>query len=211
MRVTTVRKIGAPALALLLSACSAETVDSGGDSAIEPPCRKDFLAAGILPYTIRENRVFLLLGEESRTEGLVWTDFIGTRKDPDCDPAKTAAREFREETRDTYSEAETIEYVRDRPPLVIDPPGVYFWIMPVEDIAPLELRNGPTGRWSEKFTYCWVDLAGLLRAVDEGTRPIPRDCGGRSEQLYSKFEKNVRKGGVSREALEELLSHHAAP
>jgi 8-oxo-dGTP pyrophosphatase MutT (NUDIX family) len=210
--------IGAVALALFAAGCAAEMADPDNHSApaldkasAEPSCRRDYAAAGILPYTIRNGRVLVLLGEESRTEGIVWTDFIGTRKDPDCEPVVTAAREFREETRNAYPDAATVAYIRERRPLTIDPPGVHFWIMPVDYVDALELRNGPTGRWSEKFTYCWVDLAGLLRAVDENTQRIPEDCGGRSKRLFTKFENNLREGGVSRNALEELLATHAQP
>lgn len=215
---TTIRTITRAALALTLAGCAADKADSiasdapvADKSTAESSCRRDYVGAGILPYTLRDGRVAVLLGEESRSEGLVWTDFVGTRKDPDCDPAITAAREFREESRDAYPDAATIEYVRDRSPIIVDPPGIYIWVMPVDYIAADILRNGPAGRWSEKFTYCWIDLAGLLRAVDEGTPHIPRACGGRSKRLFSKFEKNLRKGGVGRGALEELLARHAAP
>jgi 8-oxo-dGTP pyrophosphatase MutT (NUDIX family) len=212
---TSIQAIGATALTLVVAGCAADKAHSNatGMQAADDPqaassCRHDYLAAGILPYTIRNGRVVVLLGEESRTEGLVWTDFIGTRKDPDCEPVVTAAREFCEETRDAYPEAATVEYIRERRPLIIDPPGVYFWIMPVDYVTAENLRNGPGGRWSEKFTYCWVDLAGLLRAVDEDARRIPAACGGRSERLFTKFENNLRKGGPSRDALEELLARH---
>jgi 8-oxo-dGTP pyrophosphatase MutT (NUDIX family) len=205
------------AVTLTLAAGCSEDIAPSNDtaSAYEAEssivCQRDYIAAGILPYTIRNGRIFLLLGEESRTEGTVWTDFIGTRVDKDCTPVVTAAREFGEESRGTYPSEQTAEAIRSVNPTVIDAPRVYFWILKVDDIPAREIEKGQTGRYSEKSHYCWVDLADLLAGIDADTRRIPRRCGGHSSGLYHKFEQNLAEGGVARAQLETLLRHHNAP
>lgn len=54
-------------------------------------------SAGILPYTIRDKRIYYLLGRDWRDEG--WSDFGGKVEDKDNhDIVTTAIREFFEET-----------------------------------------------------------------------------------------------------------------
>lgn len=54
-------------------------------------------SAGILPYTIRDNTIYYLLGRDWRDEG--WSDFGGKVEDKDSNNIiKTAIREFYEET-----------------------------------------------------------------------------------------------------------------
>ena len=196
--------------------CNEEITPSNGTASarkIETSvvCQRDYIAAGILPYAIRNGRVFLLLGEESRTAGTVWTDFVGTRKDEDCTPVVTAAREFSEESRGAYASEKTAEAIRSINPTVIDSPRVYFWILKVDDIPARDIEKRPTGPYSEKSHYCWLDLADLLDSIDANTRTVPRRCGGHSSGLYHKFEQNLAEGGVARAQLEALLRHHNAP
>lgn len=59
--------------------------------------------AGVIPYAVAQNQVFVLLGSEVRKEeGLRWTFFVGGRKSLES-PIDTAAQEFWEETRHAYS------------------------------------------------------------------------------------------------------------
>lgn len=54
-------------------------------------------SAGILPFTIRNNQIYYLLGRDWRDEG--WSDFGGKVEDKDSNSViKTAIREFYEET-----------------------------------------------------------------------------------------------------------------
>ena len=54
-------------------------------------------SAGILPYTLRNNKIHYLLGRDWRDEG--WSDFGGKVEDKDSNTVKkTAMREFYEET-----------------------------------------------------------------------------------------------------------------
>ena len=54
-------------------------------------------SAGILPYTIRNDKIYYLLGRDWRDEG--WSDFGGKVEDKDSNNVKkTAMREFYEET-----------------------------------------------------------------------------------------------------------------
>ena len=195
LKSQVVRLAGAVTLTLAVG-CSEEiapTNDTAPARKIETSvvCQRDYIAAGILPYTIRNGRVFVLLGEESRTAGTVWTDFVGTRKDEDCTPVVTAAREFSEESRGAYASGKTAEAIRSINPTVLDSPRVYFWILKVDDIPAREIEHGPTGSDSEKSHYCWLDLADLLDSIDANTQKIPRRCGGHSNGLYHKFEQNL--------------------
>ena len=205
------------AVTLTLAAGCSEEIAPSNDTAsaqkVETSvvCQRDYIAAGILAYTIRNERVFVLLGEESRTTGTVWTDFVGTRKDEDCTPVVTAAREFSEESRGAYAFAKTAKAIRSVNPTVIDSPRVYFWILKVDDIPAREIEKLGTGRYSEKSHYCWLDLSDLLDSIDANTQRIPRRCGGHSSGLYHKFEQNLAKGGVARAQLETLLQHNNAP
>jgi len=215
MKSQVVRLTGAVALTLA-AGCSEEIAPSNGTASapkVETSvvCQRDYIAAGILPYTIRNGRVFVLLGEESRTAGTVWTDFVGTRKDEDCTPVVTAAREFSEESRGAYASEKTAEAIRSINPTVIDSPRVYFWILKVDDIPARAIEKRPTGRYSEKSHYCWLDLADLLDSIDANTQTVPRRCGGHSSGLYHKFEQNLTEGGAAREQLEAILRHHDTP
>ena len=59
--------------------------------------RKNCYSAGILPYTIRNDKIYYLLGRDWRDEG--WSDFGGKVEDKDSNNIiKTAIREFYEET-----------------------------------------------------------------------------------------------------------------
>ena len=59
--------------------------------------KRKLYSAGILPYTIRNNEIYYLLGRDWRDEG--WSDFGGKAEEGDeNDIATTAIREFYEET-----------------------------------------------------------------------------------------------------------------
>ena len=59
--------------------------------------RKSCYSAGILPYTIRNGKIYYLLGRDWRDEG--WSDFGGKVEDKDSNNIiNTAIREFYEET-----------------------------------------------------------------------------------------------------------------
>jgi len=59
--------------------------------------KRNCYSAGILPYTIRNNEIYYLLGRDWRDEG--WSDFGGKVEDKDNnDTLNTAIREFYEET-----------------------------------------------------------------------------------------------------------------
>jgi hypothetical protein len=67
-------------------------------------------AAGVLPYTVHNNRCYVLLGKEARWKWkffkrFYWSDFGGRADDADGNNLKyTAAREFSEETAAAYGD-----------------------------------------------------------------------------------------------------------
>ena len=68
-------------------------------------------SAGIIPYTIRNNQIYYLLGRDWRDEG--WSDFGGKCEEDDKNkPKSTAIREFYEETMGSVLTYNFIKFIK---------------------------------------------------------------------------------------------------
>lgn len=173
----------------------------------EPPkCSKDHVAAGVLPYTIRNCEVWILLGHEP--DRPFWTDFVGRRQTEDCTPQETAAREFAEESRLAYPAGETLPKILDSDAFVVGGGRVHIWIIRVDWIDGAEIAGYPEVDDFEKDTYCWLRLREVLDAVDNGDElatDVFRDCPGEPCRFFDLFRNNLLRGSEMRGHLDSLL------
>jgi hypothetical protein len=189
-------------LALLVLALSCAVVRE----AEAPSSSEEYVAAGVLPYTIQDGEVWILLGHEP--ERRYWTDFVGRQKLDDRTPQKTAAREFAEESRLAYTESETLPKILDSDPFVVGGGRVRVWIVDVEWIDGDEIAGYPEVVDYEKDTYCWVRLRRVLDFVDELDLDAFEDCPGERRGLYDLFQANLVRGTTMRAHLDALLEKH---
>ena len=129
-------------------------------------CASHHSAAGVLPYAELNGKVHLLLGHEPGQR--YWTDFVGGRKDIDCNAVDTAAREFAEESRLAYPASETLPKLQHGGPEKVGGGHIHIWIIKVKAIDADEIAAYHPVKDSEKDTYCWMPLDGVLRVIDNG-------------------------------------------
>jgi 8-oxo-dGTP pyrophosphatase MutT (NUDIX family) len=178
--------------------------------AAEPPkCSKDHDAAGVLPYTIRDGEVWVLLGHEPGRP--YWTDFVGGREMEDCTPQETAAREFAEESRLAYPIWETLPMILDSNAVIVGGGRVHIWVLEVDWLSETEIASYPELDESEKDTYCWMPLKPVLDAVDSGDEQstgVPDDCPGEQRAFLNIFRNNLLRGNEMRKHLDWLLAKY---
>ena len=168
-------------------------------------CSKTFDAAGVLPFTMRQGEVWVLLGHEPKRR--YWTDFVGGRKDSDCGPEETALRELEEKSRAAYPVEEMLLKIQNSKAVILSKGRVHIWLIEVSWIADTEIAGYPELAESEKDTYCWVNINALLSAVDNGdklTTEVPQSCPGKRRFLWATFRDNLVRGSDFRKHVELL-------
>ena len=196
-------------LSLVIFNCIAFTYVSV--EANSPNCLRDYLAAGVLPYTLESGDVWILLGHEPKDPH--WTDFVGKREEEDCLPEETAAREFAEESRLAYPTSETSQRIRESKShavVIDDCKKVHIWVIQVGKIPAEEREELAGSDTAEKNNYCWMKLSDVLAAVDVGeplTTAVPAHCTG-NRPLHKDIYNYARKGQEMRKLLDSLLNEH---
>ena len=136
-------------------------------------------SAGIIPYTIRDNQIYYLLGRDWRDEG--WSDFGGKCEEDDKNkPKSTAIREFYEETMGSVLTYKTLmneihnikEYITST---TLNGSPYYMYFLYIEDIDYIIyfdkiynfikfIKGNDSSKYLEKCEIKWVPSSELKRA-----------------------------------------------
>ena len=154
--------------------------------AFNASCQDDKLvAAGILPYTIINDTVYLLLGHDDDKPG--WTDFGGGREivgslDNETrleTPQEIAVREFFEECRMVYGKVEIEENFRPEA-FIGATNGIYrSYIVKLPYISREAIRKAmiPLDEkfaiFREKSDFYWITLDELKAVIRSGSKTLP--------------------------------------
>ena len=180
-------------------------------------------SAGCLPFTVKNNQVYFLLGKD-RTDGRE-SDFGGRSEDVDKgDPKSTATREFYEETIGMILDMEEVEARLNDPECHVEIKsrtmggGTYTMYcinipymnlyVPAFQRAMKFLRNTKAHRkFIEKSTIGWFSLPAVLAAA-EGKQPPPECINDPPLLLRDVFAATVRLGADTLKRLPDLVSNH---
>ncbi len=159
----------------------------------------EYVNAGILPYSMESGEMRLLLGYDGENEH--WSDFVGV-----CTPgetaSQTASREFVEETRGAFVEADVAQKLRDTAPVAVGPTRIFLMELPA--VSAEQIGRLTRSRNSEKTSYCWVRLLDLLESVDDrGPRrtEVPASCGGGNSKVFNLLAQSLQQGQEIRQRL----------
>lgn len=169
-----------------------------------------------MPYTVVDENPLFLVGGEHRTDcfgggpGFCWSTFVGRRNPSELHPTETAVREFHEETRYAFSQAEGLpadpQRLSDSEPLPTHKSGIYVYLLEVPYVEPDDIRRRQTGWDTEKLDYCWVTLTELLDAVDSPPHQLPSHCGQSDQRLFDVFRKDMTGESEIRNSIEALAA-----
>ncbi|MEQ9008583.1 MAG: hypothetical protein RLP12_11910 [Ekhidna sp.] len=161
------------------------------------------VAAGVLPYTVMDDTVYLLLGYDEDKPG--WTDFGGRRElvgtlDNDLrmeTPQEIAIREFFEECRMVY-EKEDIN-LNFRPEAYIEAVnGIYrSYVVNIPYKPREEIRQSliPVDEkfeiFNEKADFYWISLDELKTVIRSGSNKLPNSPN--QGVIYKHFYNTLNK------------------
>lgn len=143
------------------------------------------VAAGVLPYTVIDDTVYLLLGYDNDKPG--WTDFGGGREvvgslDNETrleTPQEIAVREFFEECRMVYGKEEINEYFRPEA-YIAATNGIYrSYVVKIPYKSRKELREAMIPLddkfeiFQEKDDFYWITLDELKSVIRSGGNKLP--------------------------------------
>ncbi|MCG8591956.1 MAG: NUDIX domain-containing protein [Proteobacteria bacterium] len=156
----------------------------------------DIRAAGVIAYTEIQGQTYVLLAEH-RNNSRGWGTF-GGRRDPGESVREAARREFREETRCVYDDAELAPLDpgrrRDRGGFAAFVLEVPFVPAPVFERA--RERDGCRGKaFRERGPWIWVPVAALVELLnDRGPHRLPKAYvpDGQSRGLWAEAAKGLR-------------------
>ncbi|GEM_PF-3733213 len=171
--------------------------------------------AGVTAYSVYNNKVYILLGEDERADGrCFWMNFVGGKKRGDKrDYRLTAFREFwHEETREVFDSLKVYRQIEQNNPIKVNK-VTFIWLIKVDYKDPETINNSaPTSADYEMLNYCWIPADELLRLVDKAPNRyavvLPKYCKGNSNKLHYYVYDNMRKGTYTREAIEKLIQEH---
>jgi hypothetical protein len=171
--------------------------------------------AGVTAYSVVDNKVYILLGEDERADGrCFWMNFVGGKKRTDKrDYKKTAFREFwHEETREVFDSLNVIRQIEQNAPVQVNK-VTFIWLIEVDYIEPEIIKKSkPESEDFEMLNYCWVPAEELLTLVDKAPDRysviLPEYCKGNSNRLHYYVYDNMRKGTYTRKAIEKLIKEH---
>ncbi|MBU1008293.1 NUDIX hydrolase [Candidatus Dependentiae bacterium] len=129
--------------------------------------------AGILPYTLRDNNVHFLLGQDKSRPGQ-WTDFGGTIENGET-PIQTAQREFIEET---GAQISGVQIAPQTLSITNYSDSYRMYLVKIDYIAPEELHKN-----KEKVDFTWFTFELLITLAQE-----------HSATLYSPFARTINMG-----------------
>jgi hypothetical protein len=167
--------------------------------ALQEGGQADYVNAGILPYSTESGEVRLLLGFDG--ENAHWSDFVGVCT-PGETPAATAAREFAEETRGAYAQADMSRRLQGVSPVPVGPTRIF--LLDVPEVSAEQIARLTKSRNSEKTSYCWVRLLDLLESVDSGgprRAEVPASCGGDNAKVFNLLARSLQQGQELRRRL----------
>lgn len=168
-------------------------------------------SAGILPYTIRNNEIYYLLGRDWRDEG--WSDFGGKVEDRDKNNTiKTAMREFYEETMGSVlSYTELVpkfnQHTRHVTSITLNGSPYHMYILPIDDndysiffdkiynfIVHSKINDT---KYIEKNEICWLSSSKMKLNTKE-------------YKLRNIFKKTLNRCNESLRSIEnDILKEHA--
>ncbi|NQZ77739.1 MAG: hypothetical protein HRT61_16790 [Ekhidna sp.] len=175
---------------------------------------ENLIAAGILPYTITNDTVYLLLGYDDDKPG--WTDFGGGREligslnndeRPET-PREIAVREFFEECRMVYGK-ELIN-LRFRPEAYIDAVnGVYrSYLVNIPFKSRDEMREAmiPVDKrfkiFREKSDFFWISLYDLKSSIRSGSNRLE---GSPNKGILYKHFYDTLKQALQDDSVDQLF------
>lgn len=156
------------------------------------------VAAGVLPYTVKNDSIFILLGYDDDKSG--WTDFGGGREwVSNVDrtykrletPEEIAVREFYEECRKVYSAEEISSNFNPNRFIVADSKVYRSYVVKIPYKSREELRNAliplnPSfSIFNEKTDYYWISLDELKAVILSGENQLPDSPN--NGKFFSKF------------------------
>ena len=164
-------------------------------------------SAGILPYTIRNNEIYYLLGRDWRDEG--WSDFGGKSEENDTnDTIKTAMREFYEETMGSvlckneleYDAIKKLAYIRS---VTLNGSPYFMYFLFVKDMNYpdffhkiydfLNQTNISHDKYLEKCEISWVSSYDMRNAKVKLRNIFRRTISRSTEALHGIEKEDLRE------------------
>lgn len=166
-------------------------------------------SAGIIPYTIRENEIYYLLGRDWRDEG--WSDFGGKVEDIDnYNIINTAIREFYEETMGAVLTQEELNYkmknnsLKSIKSVTLNGSPYYMYFIYIDDCDYkkqfekihnfLVYSKISEEKFMEKCDITWISSKNMMKSIpDMKLRNIFKRTLTRCRDVIQDIEKEILK------------------